>query len=61
MGVPKKRTSRQKRDQRRAQNFKAVAPNVTACPNCGEPVLSHRVCPKCGQYKGKQVTEGKED
>ena len=61
MGVPKKRTSRQKRDQRRAQNFKAVAPNVTACPNCGEPVLSHRVCPKCGQYRGKQVTESKED
>ena len=48
MGVPKKRTSRQKRDQRRASNFKAVAPNVTACTNCGEPVLSHRACPKCG-------------
>ena len=38
MGVPKKRTSRQKRDQRRASNFKAVAPNVTKCPNCGEPL-----------------------
>ncbi len=61
MGVPKKRTSRQKRDQRRASNFKAVAPNVTACPNCGEPVLSHRACPKCGQYKGTKVQQGKED
>jgi large subunit ribosomal protein L32 len=61
MGVPKKRTSRQKRDQRRASNFKAVAPNVTACPNCGEPVLSHRACPNCGQYKGTKVTESKED
>ena len=61
MGVPKKRTSRQKRDQRRASNFKVVAPNVTACPNCGEPVLSHRACPKCGQYKGVKVLEGKKD
>lgn len=61
MGVPKKRTSRQKRDQRRASNFKAVAPNVAACPNCREPVLSHRACPNCGQYKGTKVTESKED
>ena len=42
MGVPKKRTSRQKRDQRRA-HWKATAPNVGTCPNCGEPVLPHRV------------------
>jgi len=61
MGVPKKRTSRQKRDQRRASNFKATAPNVTACKNCGEPVLSHRACPKCGFYKGAKVQAGKED
>ena len=61
MGVPKKRTSRQKRDQRRASNFKVDPPNVTKCPNCGEPVLSHRACPKCGQYKGNQVLASKED
>ena len=36
MGVPKKRTSQQKRDQRRA-HWKATAPNVGACPKCGEP------------------------
>ena len=42
MGVPKKRTSRQKRDQRRA-HWKASAPNVGTCPNCGEPVLPHHV------------------
>ena len=61
MGVPKKRTSRQKRDQRRASNFKVTPPNVTACPNCGEPVLSHRACPKCGQYRGKTVQKAAED
>jgi len=58
MGVPKKRTSAQKRDQRRA-HWKITAPNVTACPNCGEPRLSHRVCPSCGQYDGKARAEAK--
>jgi large subunit ribosomal protein L32 len=60
MGVPKKRTSRQKRDSRRA-HWKAVAPNVGTCPNCNEPVLSHRACPKCGQYRGKVVQKAAED
>jgi len=59
MGVPKKRTSAQKRDQRRA-HWKITAPNVTNCSNCGEPVLSHRVCAKCGNYGGKQVVEVKQ-
>ena len=61
MGVPKKRTSRQKRDQRRAANCNVTAPNVSKCPSCGEPALSHRACPKCGQYKGVKVQQGKED
>jgi large subunit ribosomal protein L32 len=28
---------------------------VTKCSNCGKSKLSHRVCPSCGYYKGKQV------
>jgi large subunit ribosomal protein L32 len=31
------------------------APGLSLCPNCHEPKLAHRVCPKCGFYKGKQV------
>ena len=54
MGVPKKRTSKQKRDQRRA-HWKVSPPNVVSCPNCASPVLSHRVCPSCGNYKGRQI------
>jgi large subunit ribosomal protein L32 len=61
MGVPKKRTSRQKRDQRRASNFKISAPNVQKCPKCGEPTLPHRACPKCGEYKGRAVQKSAED
>jgi large subunit ribosomal protein L32 len=55
VAVPKRRTSASKRDMRRAANEKIVAPNVVPCPNCGEPALPHRVCPSCGQYKGRVV------
>jgi len=27
------------------------------CPNCHEPKLPHRVCTKCGKYKGREVIE----
>ena len=57
MGVPKKRTSSMRRDRRRAANFKLKGVNVTTCPKCQEPVMSHRVCPSCGTYKGVQVTD----
>jgi large subunit ribosomal protein L32 len=56
VGVPKKRTSKQKRDQRRA-NWKVSAPNVGRCPKCQEPVMPHRACPSCGTYRDRQVVE----
>jgi large subunit ribosomal protein L32 len=58
VGVPKKRTSSMRRDRRRAANFKIAVANVTKCPKCKEPVLSHRACPSCGTYKGEQITPG---
>lgn len=59
MAVPKRKTSKARRDKRRA-NYKATAPNVSACPQCGEPVLSHRACGNCGYYNGRKVIEVKE-
>ena len=38
-------------------NFKIKPANVTKCPKCKEPVISHRACPSCGTYKGEQITE----
>ena len=61
MAVPKRRTSRMKRDQRRANHDKVVAPNLIPCPNCGDMMVPHRVCPSCGSYKGRQVIKGTQD
>lgn len=62
MGVPKKRTSKMKRDIRRKANNKLKSPvQVSACPNCGAARQPHRVCPSCGHYGGKKVTSGSAD
>jgi large subunit ribosomal protein L32 len=55
VAVPKRRTSRMKRNQRRAQHDKVTAPNVIPCPNCGDMMIPHRVCGSCGHYKGREV------
>lgn len=59
MAVPKKKTSRSKRDTRRSHD-RAKMPNVVMCPQCHEPMLTHRVCSKCGTYKGKTIIETEE-
>jgi large subunit ribosomal protein L32 len=56
MPNPKRRTSKQRRDKRRT-HYKAVAPTVSKCSNCGASVLYHRVCPECGYYRGKLAIE----
>lgn len=54
MAVPKRRTSRSKKNMRRS-HIKLEVPGMTECPNCGEYKLSHRVCKSCGTYKGDEV------
>ena len=55
MGNPARKMSKAKRDSRRAQTFKVSAPGISECPQCHEMKLAHRVCKKCGYYKGKEV------
>jgi large subunit ribosomal protein L32 len=57
VAVPKRKTSRSRRDMRRAHHDKVTAPNVIPCPNCGDMMLPHRVCAACGHYKGRKITE----
>lgn len=54
MAVPKNKVSKARRDKRRA-NWKLTAPNLVECPQCHTLKMPHRVCPNCGQYKGKEV------
>jgi large subunit ribosomal protein L32 len=35
--------------------MKLVAPAIVSCNNCGNTVMLHRVCTKCGFYRGRQV------
>ena len=57
MAVPKKRTSRARRDQRRAHHALHHTAATESCPKCGELKLRHHVCAACGSYKGMQVVE----
>ncbi|MEP6993851.1 MAG: 50S ribosomal protein L32 [Acidobacteriota bacterium] len=54
MPNPKRRHSKARRDKRRAHDA-LTPPPLSECPNCHEPKLPHRVCPRCGHYKGKQA------
>jgi len=58
MGLPgHRRTSSHKR--RRASHFALKAANLTKCPNCQYPIMTHRACANCGYYKGRKVLEVK--
>jgi len=59
MAVPKRKTSKSKRNSRRA-HAKVSGPNLSACPQCGEAKLQHHVCKSCGFYNGRTVIETKE-
>jgi large subunit ribosomal protein L32 len=54
MAVPKRKTSRARRDARRSTHV-GTGPSVSECPQCHSPKLSHRVCPTCGMYNGRQI------
>lgn len=55
MAVPKRKTSKARRDKRRANSNKLKKTTVVRCPQCHEPKLPHRVCKSCGYYKNKEV------
>ena len=54
MAVPKRKTSKARRDKRSA-NWKLKKPGFATCPQCNELMMPHRVCKACGYYKGKEV------
>ncbi|MBI1997141.1 MAG: 50S ribosomal protein L32 [Deltaproteobacteria bacterium] len=52
MPVPKRRTSKRVKNQRRAHDA-LTTPQWSSCAHCGETVLPHRACSKCGYYRGR--------
>lgn len=59
MAHPKHKISKSRRDKRRT-HYKLKPPGWVTCPQCQEPKLPHRVCMKCGSYKGNDVIAVKE-
>jgi large subunit ribosomal protein L32 len=59
MPNPKRRHSKARTSKRRAHDA-LTATGLSECPNCHERKLPHRVCAKCGYYKGREVLEAKE-
>ncbi|MDR1373916.1 MAG: 50S ribosomal protein L32 [Treponema sp.] len=55
MAVPRAKTSKARTRRRQSINMRLNAPTMVECSSCGNQVLLHRVCPKCGFYRGKQV------
>ena len=54
MAVPKRRTSKMRKNKRRSHHGLKAAGTVE-CTQCKQDKLLHRVCPHCGFYKGKEV------
>lgn len=59
MAVPKKKISKARRGLRQSHDA-LQATSLGVCPNCQEPKMPHRVCPKCGWYKGRAAADAKE-
>ena len=61
MPNPKRRHSNTRTRKRRTHDVMALT-QTNACPQCESmgvynPIASHRVCTKCGYYKGRQVLQ----
>ncbi|OQX29552.1 MAG: 50S ribosomal protein L32 [Spirochaeta sp. LUC14_002_19_P3] len=57
MAVPKFRPSKARSRRRQSINMRIAVPGLITCSNCGDRTILHRVCRKCGFYKGKMIIE----
>ncbi len=56
MALPKRQHSRQ-RGRKRRTHWKIKLGSLSVCSQCKKQIISHRVCPFCGYYKGKEVVD----
>jgi large subunit ribosomal protein L32 len=45
----------------RRSHHAMAAPHLTECQSCGDRIVQHRVCPKCGYYKARTVLNVDDD
>lgn len=57
MAVPKRKTSKARKNKRRANSYRLNKTTITECPQCHQPKQPHRICRECGYYNNKQVIE----
>jgi large subunit ribosomal protein L32 len=55
MAVPKRKTSKARRDRRRTAKSRMDLPTLMECPQCHAVKRPHAVCRECGYYNGKEV------
>lgn len=58
MAVPKRKTSKSKRNMRRSHDSILLI-NIVEDSDSGEPRLSHRLDQSTGMYKGRQIIKKK--
>lgn len=54
MANPKRRFSKARTRLRRS-TWVTSPPQLIECPQCKKPKRSHRACPHCGTYDGRQA------
>lgn len=60
MAVPKRRTSKSKKNKRRT-HWKLSVPGMTKCSHCHQLKIAHSVCNNCGYYGGREVIKSTEE
>lgn len=55
MAVPARRTSKMRKNTRRAHDGLSIT-TTTNCLNCGAIIKPHHACMKCKTYKGVSIT-----
>jgi large subunit ribosomal protein L32 len=58
MAVPKRKTSKSKRDMRRSHDS-LILKNIIQDKESGEPRISHRIDLSTGMYNGRQIFKKK--
>lgn len=52
--LPKRKYPKSRQGKRRSHHSTKL-PHVVNCPTCRSPLMAHRACPVCGNYRGREV------